>query len=198
MRENENFSGFREHGAAEYQLGVSDFADGITLFGMVHKKFRLARNIVMHGNHDRSFNLLYDFHNVFETQVSHRIDWDHHHINVLHDLFLFRRKQMTDIPQVRKTKTAHLINEDGVGGSAPARPSLARNIYDRDIFDAGSNGVPCLSEGDASQNDRVAGDRAGIIVREVIVAHGDGVGLDPGGNIEVGIRHHFGLTPGMD
>ncbi len=105
---------------------------------------------------------------------------------------------MTDIAQVRETKASHLVDKDGVGRPTPTGSPLAGDIHDRDIFYAGSYGIPCLPKGDPSQNDGIAGHRARVIVREVIVTHSDSISLDARRNVKVGVRHHFGLAPRMN
>jgi hypothetical protein len=60
------------------------------------------------------------------------------------------------------------------------------NVDDGDIFHVGADGIPSLFERDAAKNDRVPGNGAGIVVREMIVAHRHGVGLDAGRDVEVG------------
>ena len=73
------------------------------LFGKGRKKFTLPRNIVMHWNHDRGFNLVDYFHNVVEAKIGHRIDGNHHDVDPLQYLFLLRSKKMPDVAQVRHT-----------------------------------------------------------------------------------------------
>src|SRR5947199_3920076 len=67
VRQNENFSGFGQHNAAKHQLRIRDFADRITLFGVRRKEFTLAGNVIVHGNHNRCLDLIYDLHNVLEA-----------------------------------------------------------------------------------------------------------------------------------
>src|SRR5262249_42170796 len=114
------------------------------------------------------------------------------------DLFLFQRKQMPDIAQVGKTKASHLINKNGVGDCAPTWSSLARYVDDGYIFHTGPYRIPRLTECDAPQNDRIAGNCSRIVVREVIIIYGDSVSLNSGLEIKVRIRHNFGLAAGMD
>lgn len=198
MHENKDFSGFRQHRATQFQLGVRDFPYWIVLFSKRCKQFPLAGNVVMHWNHDGRFDLVDHFHYVFEAEIGHGIDGDHHHVDPLHHLFLLRREQMPDISQVSETKASHFINKNGVGDCAPTLSSLARYVDDGYVFHTGSYRIPSLPERDASQDDRVAGNRSRIVVRKVIVAYRDRVSLDPRCDIEVWIRHDFGLTAGMD
>jgi hypothetical protein len=198
MHENEDLSRFGQHPATQFQLGVADFPYRIMFFGKRCKQFSLAGNVVMHWNHDGRFDLVDHFHYVFEAEIGHRIDWDHHHVDPLHHLFLLRRKQMSDIAQMGETKAPHFINKNGVGDCAPTLSSLARYIDDGYVFHTGSYRIPGLPEGDAPQDDRIAGNRSRIVVCKVIVADGDRVSLDTGCDIEVWIRNNFGLTAGMD
>src|SRR5262249_15676423 len=156
------------------------------LFGKRCKQFALTGNVVMHWNHDGRFDLVDDFHYVFEAEIGQRIDGDHHHVDPLHDLFLFRREQMPDIAQVGKTKASHFINKNGVGDCAPTFSSVAGYVDDGYIFHTGPYRIPGLSERDAPQNDRIAGNCSRIVVRKVIIAYGDSVSLIPGVTLKFG------------
>jgi hypothetical protein len=62
----------------------------------------------------------------------------------------------------------------------------------------GSYLIPRLPEGDTAQYDRIAGNRPSIVMCKVVVAHSDRVSLDTRRHIEIRIRHHLGLTAGVD
>src|SRR5215510_2600244 len=160
------------------------------LFGECRKQFSLTGNVVMHWNHDGRFDLVDHFHYVFEAEIGQRIDGDHHHVDPLHHLFLFRREQMPDISQVSEAKTSHFIDKNRVGDCAPALSPLARYVDDGDIFHIGSYRIPGLPKGDAAQDDWVTGNRSRIVVRKVIVAYSDSVSLNPRCDIKVWIRHN--------
>src|SRR5262245_7863022 len=152
----------------------------------------------MHGNHDGGFDLVDDFHNVFETEIGHGIDGDHHNVDPLHYLFLLRSQKMADVSQVREAKAAHLIDRNRVGDSTPTLASLARYVDDRYVLHVGPDGIPSLPKGDAAQDNRVARNRSRVVVREMIVANCDRISLDARCDIEVWIGHYFGLTAGMN
>src|SRR5262245_36744743 len=164
------------------------------LFGKRCKQFSLPGNVVMHWNHDGRFDLVDHFHYVFEAKIGQRIDGDHHHIDPLHDLCLFQRKQMHDVAKVSKTTGYHRMNKHGVSDCAPTWSALARYVDDGYIFHTGPYRIPRLTECDAPQNDRIAGSCSRIVVREVIITYGDSVSLDSRRDIKVRIRHNFGLA----
>src|SRR5262249_61614508 len=72
------------------------------------------------------------------------------------------------------------------------------NIHNDDVFHGRAYRIPGLAQRDASQDNRIAAHRAGIVVGEVIVANGHGVRRDSWRHIEIGIRHDFRLAAGMN
>jgi hypothetical protein len=99
---------------------------------------------------------------------------------------------------MREAKTSHLINKNGIGNSAPTLPSLARYVDNRYVLHVGPYRIPSLPKGDPAQDNRVARNRSGIVVSEMIVADGDRVSLDTWSDIKVWVGDDFGLTAGMN
>src|SRR5918994_4633768 len=97
-----------------------------------------------------------------------------------------------------QAETSHLVNENRVCRPSPTLPSLAGNIDDGDVFDAGANRVPGLPKGNAAQNHWIAGDGTGVVVGEMVVADGHGICLDARSHVKVWIRDNFGLAAGMN
>src|SRR5688572_11877955 len=97
-----------------------------------------------------------------------------------------------------QAETSHLVNKNRVCRASPTLPSLAWNIDDRDVFDAGANRVPGLPKRDAAQDHGITRDSAGVVVGEMIVADGHRIRLDSRGHVEVRIRDDFGLAAGMN
>src|ERR671925_330133 len=164
------------------------------LFGKCRKKVCLPGDIVMHWDHDRRLHLVDHLDDIFETEIRHGVDGNHHHIDPLQDLDLFLGQQMADVSQVRETQASHLENKNRVRDCAPTLTALARNVDDRDIFDGSSDRVPSLFKGDASKNDRIPHHSSGIIMREMIIDDRYCVGLNSRCNIEVRLRDDFGFT----
>src|SRR3990172_4632786 len=61
VAQNKNLGGFGQHAAVQGQLRNGDLADRVALFGEGGEKFSLTRDVVMHRNHDRRFDLLDHF-----------------------------------------------------------------------------------------------------------------------------------------
>src|SRR5258706_4141567 len=99
---------------------------------------------------------------------------------------------------MRNAQAAHLKDKNRIRDGAPIGTALARDIHDGDIFDAGSNWLPSLLKGDAPENNRISGHRAGIVMGEMTVAQRHRIGLNPGCHIEIGVGNHFSLATGMD
>ena len=95
---------------------------------------------------------------------------------------------------MRKAQAPHLINKNRVGDRPPTLTSLTRDVDDGDILDAGANRIPSLLEGNAAQNNGIAGDRPGVVMRKVIVAHCHGIRLNTRRYVEVRIGDDFGLA----
>ena len=159
------------------------------------KKFGLPCHIVMHRDHDRWFDLLDHFDDVVKTEIGHSVDRHHDHVDVLQHLHLFRGQQMTNVSQVGKTQTAHLVDKNRIGDRAPIFTALTRDIDNRDVLNAGADRIPGLLEGDAAENDGIARHRPGIVVRKVVIANGHCVGLNAWRHVEIGIGDDLGLTP---
>src|SRR5512139_2947873 len=120
------------------------------LFGESSEQLGLARDIVVHRNHDRRFYLVDQLNDIFETEIGHRIDGHHHNVDVLQHLHLLVGKQVANVAQVGQTQTAHLVDKYGIGDGAPASAALAGNIDDGNISYASADRVPGLLESDAA------------------------------------------------
>src|SRR5687768_4481005 len=97
-----------------------------------------------------------------------------------------------------QAQTSHLIDKNRVCRASPTLPSLAWNIDDADVFDAGANRVPGLPKRNAAQYHRITGDSTGVVMGEMVVTDGHGIRLDPRSHVEVWIRDNFGLAAGMN
>src|SRR5918994_1014184 len=97
-----------------------------------------------------------------------------------------------------QAQTSHFIDKNRVCRASPTLPSLAWDIDDGDVFDAGANRVPGLPKRDAAQNHRITGDGTGVIMREMIIADGHRIRLDSRSHVEVWIRDNLGLAAGMN
>src|SRR6266545_2862073 len=137
MRQNKNLRAFRQHGAVQSQLGLRNLLHRVMFFGKYRKKFGLPGNVVVHRDNDRRLDLIDHFDNVFESEIRHGVDGNHHDVDPLQELDLFRSQQMADVAQVGETQAPHLKNEDGIRDRPPALIALAGNIDNRDIFDGG-------------------------------------------------------------
>src|SRR6476660_3473825 len=111
---------------------------------------------------------------------------------------MFRGQKMTKIAQMRDTQTSHFINKNRSGNRPPTGAPLARNINDGDILDAGADGIPRLLEGNPTQDHRISGHRASIVMGKMIVADGHRIGLDTRGHVEIRTGNHFYVTAGLD
>src|SRR3989338_9801330 len=99
---------------------------------------------------------------------------------------------MAHIAEMGEAETAHLVDENGVRHAAPPEAAPAWDVDNRDVSDAGSYRVPCLAQRDASKDHWAAGYRSDVVVGNVVVAHGHGIGLDSRRHVEIGIRYHLG------
>ena len=97
MREHVDFGCLRQHAAIQCQLRLPDLLHRIMLVGKGRKQLGLSRDVVMHRDNDGRLHLIDDLHYVFKSQVSHGIDGNHHHIDVLQNFDLFLRQQVTDV-----------------------------------------------------------------------------------------------------
>src|SRR5688572_15965327 len=98
---------------------------------------------------------------------------------------------MTDVSEMREAQTSHLVNKYRVRRPTPTLASLAWDIDDGDVFDAGANRIPGLPKGNAAQNHWIARDSTRIVVGEMVIADGYGISLDPRSDVEVWIRDDF-------
>ena len=105
---------------------------------------------------------------------------------------------MTDVAEMSEAQTSHFVDKNRVCRPSPTLPSLAWDIDDGDVFDAGANRVPGLPKRDASQDYRIAGHSTCIVVGEMVIADGHGIRLDPRSHVEVWIRDDLGLAAGMN
>jgi len=198
VAENEDLGRFGEHRAAQHKLRVFNSANRIAAIDKLSEEVGLTRHIVVHRDHDRGAHLIDDFKDVFEAEIGHSIDRRHHHIHPLQDLLLFRGQEVTHIAEVGQTEAPHLVDEDRVGDPAPERAALARDIDNDNVSDAGPYRIPSLSQGDSSEDDRIARDRPDIVMRNVVVAHCDRIRRGAGSHVEVWVRDNLGLAPGLD
>src|SRR5688572_30708865 len=97
-----------------------------------------------------------------------------------------------------EAETSHFVNKNRVCRATPTLPSLAWNIDDGDVFDAGANRIPGLPKRNAAQYHRITRDSTGVVMGEMVVADGYGIRLDSRSHIEVWIRDNLCLAAGVN